>query len=254
MYLYNYIISEITYKTCINWVDSLLILHPVVGRQFVDGSKLWITWHVGCIKIVIFRRQSMHPNECGRIVNIVRAHGGRSGHLVLFLVALSFSKLQTFLNNIPEDNPLKSVYLTPKITFIFRPIWSHSKCISTNLSVESYNQEWRKLIFMTISYWYVYFLGSQLHNIGQYIEKSVRFRSWHIRTGVIITLICNQYYVIYQNYVHSFTYWILQSNSKIVLRYTQSRAKHVPHPLSDAQAWCDASRNEFHWLYNFRVS
>ena len=52
------------------------------------------------------------------------AHGGRSGHLVLFLVALSFSKLQTFLNNIPEGNPPKSVYLTPKIAFTFRHMWS----------------------------------------------------------------------------------------------------------------------------------
>ena len=42
---------------------------------------------------------------------IVRAHGGRSGRLVLFLVALSFSKLQTFVNNIPEGNPLKSLYV-----------------------------------------------------------------------------------------------------------------------------------------------
>ena len=55
---------------------------------------------------------------------IVAAHGGRSGRLVLFLVALSFSKLQTFLNNIPEGNPLKSVYLTPKIAFTFRLMWS----------------------------------------------------------------------------------------------------------------------------------
>ena len=53
---------------------------------------------------------------------IVRGHGGRSGHLVLFLVALSFSKLETFLNNIPEGNPLKSVYLTPKIALKFRRI------------------------------------------------------------------------------------------------------------------------------------
>ena len=43
---------------------------------------------------------------------------------MLFLVALSFSKLQTFLNNIPEANPLKSVYLTPKIAFTFRLMWS----------------------------------------------------------------------------------------------------------------------------------
>ena len=30
------------------------------------------------------------------------------------LVALSFCKLQTFLNDIPEGNPLKLVYLTPE--------------------------------------------------------------------------------------------------------------------------------------------
>ena len=35
------------------------------------------------------------------------------------LVALLFSKLQTFLNNNPEGNPLKSVYLTPKIALKF---------------------------------------------------------------------------------------------------------------------------------------
>ena len=54
----------------------------------------------------------------------VGAHEGRSGQHVLFLVAMSFSKLQTFLNNNPEGNPLKSVYLTPKIAFIFKPMWS----------------------------------------------------------------------------------------------------------------------------------
>ena len=53
---------------------------------------------------------------------IVGAHGGRSGHLVLFFVALLFSKLQTFLSNNPEGNPLKSVYLTPKIALKFRRI------------------------------------------------------------------------------------------------------------------------------------
>ena len=47
---------------------------------------------------------------------------GLSGHFVLFLVALSFSKLHTLLNNIQEGNPLKSVYLTPKIAFTFRPM------------------------------------------------------------------------------------------------------------------------------------
>ena len=53
---------------------------------------------------------------------VVGAHGGRSGHLVLFFVALLFSKLQTFLINNPEGNPLKSVYLTPKIALTFRRI------------------------------------------------------------------------------------------------------------------------------------
>ena len=52
------------------------------------------------------------------------AHGGRIGHLVLFLVALSFSKRQIFLNNIPEGNPLKSIYLIPKIALISRLMWS----------------------------------------------------------------------------------------------------------------------------------
>ena len=55
---------------------------------------------------------------------LVGAHGPRSGHLVQFLVALSFSKFQTFPKNNPEGNPLKSVYLTPKIAFTFRPMWS----------------------------------------------------------------------------------------------------------------------------------
>ena len=51
---------------------------------------------------------------------LVGAHGGRSGHLVLFLVALLFSKLPTFVSNNPEGNLLKSVYLTPKIALKFR--------------------------------------------------------------------------------------------------------------------------------------
>ena len=38
---------------------------------------------------------------------------------------------------------------------------------------------------MEISYWYVYLLGSQIQNIGQYIEKSVWFHSWHHTTGVV---------------------------------------------------------------------
>ena len=39
-------------------------------------------------------------SKFGPMTYIVGAHGGRSGHLVLFLVALLFSKLQTFLNTI----------------------------------------------------------------------------------------------------------------------------------------------------------
>ena len=64
---------------------------------------------------------------------------------MLFLVVLYFIKLQTILNNIPEGNPLKSVYLTPKIALIFTPQMAplyiflfphfHSNCIATNLSI-----------------------------------------------------------------------------------------------------------------------
>ena len=54
----------------------------------------------------------------------VMPHGfiSRSRHLMLFLVALLFSKLQTFLNNNPDGNPLKSVYNTPKIALTFRHV------------------------------------------------------------------------------------------------------------------------------------
>ena len=53
----------------------------------------------------------------------------------------------------------------------------HSKCITTNLGIILNNQELRELIFVSISYSYVYFLGSHVQNIGQYIEKSVWFLS-----------------------------------------------------------------------------
>ena len=43
---------------------------------------------------------------------------------MLFLVVLHFIKLQTIPNNIPEGNPLKSVYLTSKIALISRLMWS----------------------------------------------------------------------------------------------------------------------------------
>ena len=67
----------------------------------------------------------------GELTLVVGAHGGRSGHLVLFLVALLFSKLQTFLNNNPEGNPLKSVYLTPKIALKFRRIGCRNGRLAT---------------------------------------------------------------------------------------------------------------------------
>ena len=156
---------------------------------------------------------------------------GGSGHLVLFLVVVYFIKRQTLPNNIPEGNLLKSVYLTPKIALISMPLMAqlytflfphfYSNRITTNLSVISNNQEWRELLFMAIAFWYVYFSRCQIQNIGQNNDKSVRFPSWYHTKGVIVTLICNRYtYVIYQNDVHSINYWILQSNSKIVLRYT----------------------------------
>ena len=66
----------------------------------------------------------LHWDPFLNCINVVGTHGGRRENLVPFLVVLSFSKLQTFLNNIPEGNPLKSMYLTPKIAFTFRPMWS----------------------------------------------------------------------------------------------------------------------------------
>ena len=47
-----------------------------------------------------------------------RGAWSRSEHLVLLLVALSFSKLQTFLNNIPEGNTLKPVYIYENCIYI----------------------------------------------------------------------------------------------------------------------------------------
>ena len=41
-----------------------------------------------------------------------------------FLVALCFSIVQTFLNNIPEGNLLESVYNTLKIAFTFMLLWT----------------------------------------------------------------------------------------------------------------------------------
>ena len=40
-------------------------------------------------------------------IRLVGALWGRSEHFVLFVVVLLFSKLQTFLNNNPDGNPLK---------------------------------------------------------------------------------------------------------------------------------------------------
>ena len=110
---------------------------------------------------------------------LVGAHGGQSGHLVLFLDALLFSKLLTFRNNNPEGNPLKSVYITSTITFTFRPMWSFNGRVAF-ISLSTFSQYnklkcniKRGLIFVAISY----VLGSHVQNIGQYIEKSIWFRS-----------------------------------------------------------------------------
>ena len=61
-----------------------------------------------CLYLRIFARATFTLNQCS--LSIVGAHGGGNGHLVLVLVALSFCKLQTFLNSIAEGNLLKSVY------------------------------------------------------------------------------------------------------------------------------------------------
>ena len=82
-------------------------------KQIIEYIKIL------CISVVRYILDVSLWRTCMTFRHIV---GGRSGHLVLYLVALLFSKLQTFLNNNPEDNPLKSVYLTPKIALKFRRI------------------------------------------------------------------------------------------------------------------------------------
>ena len=64
---------------------------------------------------------------------------GRRGHLMLFLVVLYIIKFQTLPNNIPEGNPLKSVYLTPKIALIYRPMWSLNGPV-TYISISTFSQ------------------------------------------------------------------------------------------------------------------
>ena len=90
------------------------------------------------------------PNDVFYVIRLVGAHGGRSGHLVLFLVALLFSKLQTFLNNNPEGNPLKSVYLTPKIALKFRRIGCRNGRLGTIAICFSHSLfRATKLVFMS---------------------------------------------------------------------------------------------------------
>ena len=93
--------------------------HNCVGTYtlctyFVLNKRKMFTYIYNFIKACVFIYMSRR--------RLVGAHGGRSGHLVLFLVALLFSKLNTLLSNNPEGNPLKAVYLTPKIALKFRGI------------------------------------------------------------------------------------------------------------------------------------
>ena len=95
---------------------------------------------------------------------LVGTHWGRSGHIVLFFAALSFSKRQTFLiNNNPEGNPLnqctslRKLHLHPGLCgllmaalHIFLFPHFHNKCITTNLRIVPNNQELREIIVMAI--------------------------------------------------------------------------------------------------------
>ena len=57
------------------------------------------------------KRYGYYSEICAVWLGRTSPNVGGSGHFVLFLVALYFIKLQTLPNNIPEGNPLKSVYL-----------------------------------------------------------------------------------------------------------------------------------------------
>ena len=105
-------------------------MNPLTSKAF-ENTKLNFLFGSCSRQTLIVWRPICKPSKKTNLINIpsrhcelllVGAHGGRSGHLVLFLVALLFSKLQTFLSNNPEGNPLKSVYLTPKIALKFRRI------------------------------------------------------------------------------------------------------------------------------------
>ena len=115
--------SQFNFKkcTCLFILQKRIVVTPGITDETISS----------CRRPALFGSRVLY--EIG--ILLVGAHGGRNGHLVLFLVALSFSKLQTFLNNIPEGNPLKSVYLTPKIAFTFRSMWSlNGRVAYTSLS------------------------------------------------------------------------------------------------------------------------
>ena len=76
------------------------------GGGYPDRRDFLLTYFrltLFCLASFCFMRLS-----CSRVA------GGRSGYIVLFMVALLFCKLQTFLNK----NTLKSVYVTQKQTHL----------------------------------------------------------------------------------------------------------------------------------------
>ena len=88
-----------------------------------DGA----TWRISSVgsflKLGRFKKK-IHIVHTLRTYERFSVDFGGSGHIMLFLGVLYFIKLQTLPNNIPEGNPLKSVFLTPKIMLISRPMWS----------------------------------------------------------------------------------------------------------------------------------
>ena len=125
--------------------------------------------------------------------HIVGAHGGRSGHLVLFLVALLFSKLQTFVSNNPEGNLLKSVYLTPKIALKFRRTGCRYGCLVTIAICFSHSlYRATKLVFMQT----IRIAEEHKHNkylIEMYILRQQIQQYVKINTSVSSSTSCNVY-------------------------------------------------------------
>ena len=77
---------------------------------------------------------------------------------MLFLVVVYFIKPQTLLNNIPEGNPFKSVYLTPKIALIFSPMSSLNGRVATKTphSAECKCNFWSKVhCFERVALWII---------------------------------------------------------------------------------------------------